>query len=354
MRLSFLLCFGLALSLDSLGAGKAPLPGQSFYEDNATYTDRVNDDQDWKIGTPASVGLDSKALESASSSFGRKSWSFSFLVVRKGTLAFERYFHKTTKRSSNNVHSASKSILGAAVGIAIDRGQIRSLDQPVSDFLAGAKPGITIRHLLTHSSGMQWKEDSTEYEIEKTPNWVNSILGLRYPDSPGSKWNYTTGGTHLLSAVITKATGSSLADYVRESIFRPLGIMDERWGADPQGVSSGGYNLFLTARELAKFGMLYLRKGEWNGQQVVPRDWVENSFRYHITPRAGSTYGLLWWQRKIAGQEVKFAWGYGGQMVYVVPALDMVVVFTTNTRGLDPNFEADSLLEKYILKNVRP
>lgn len=344
--------FLLTAESESRGAGKAPVSPYSFYEDNPTFTDPVNDDADWVTAPPGHVGLDERLLRQAGDAFGKKSWSFSFLVLRRGTLAYERYFHGTHKRSSNNVHSASKSILGAAVGIALERGELRSLDQPLAELLPGAKAGITLRHLLTHSSGMRWTEDSTENEIERRPHWVNAILALPY-GRPGEKWNYTTGGTHLLSAALQKATGESLASYTRRQLFAPLGIRDERWGSDPQGVSSGGYNLYLTARELAKFGQLFLQGGRWQGQQVVPRAWVEESFRAHISPRKGSEYGLLWWQRKIGGFDVKFAWGYGGQLVYVVPALEMVVVFTTDTSGRDPDFEGDSLLEKYVLRAAR-
>lgn len=330
-----------------------PSRAQSFYDDNATRLDPVDDDASWRFGTPGSVGLDKALLDQAAASFGAKWYSHSFLVLRRGTLAFERYFHGTHKRSSNNVHSASKSILGAAIGIAIAEGKLEGLDQPLADFLPAARPDIRLRHLLTMSAGIEWKEDDTEYELEKKPHWVDAILALPFPERPGEKWNYSTGLTHLLSAVIQKATGQSLASYARSRLLAPLGIRDERWGADPQGVSSGGCNVFLTARELAKFGQLFLQKGEWNGRQVVPRAWVEDSFRRHISPRKGSEYGLLWWQRKIGGHEVKFAWGFGGQLVYVIPALEMVVVFTTNTLDRDPNFEGDKLLEKFVLKAAR-
>lgn len=344
---------GFVMSVSAQGAGKAPIQPASFYEDNPTYTDKVNDDASWILSSPESVGLDSKLLKKAGDAFGKKSASFSMLVVRKNVLAYERYFHGTTKSSSNNIHSASKSIVGAAIGIAIEKGFIRSLDQPIEDFLPQARGDITIRHLLTHSSGMKWTEDSTEYKIEKKPNWVDAILALQYPDKPGSKWNYSTGNTHLLSAILTKATGQSLAAFARAEIFSKIGIMDERWGQDPQRISSGGYNVYLTAREMAKFGLLYLNGGVAKGKQVVPAHWVDDSFRRHISPRPGSEYGLLFWQRNIAGHEVKFAWGYGGQLIYVVPSLDMVVVFATNTRGTDPNFEGDELLAKYIFSGTR-
>jgi CubicO group peptidase (beta-lactamase class C family) len=330
-----------------------PASAQSFYEDNPTFTDPVNDDPSWRIVKPSSVGLDARLLEKAATSFGRKRHSFSLVVLRRGGLAFERYFHGANRRSSNNVHSASKSILGAAIGIALHEGHLRSLDQPLADFLPGARADIRLRHLLTMSAGIDWKEDETEYEIEKTPHWVDSILSLPFPDRPGEKWNYSTGLTHLLSAVIAKATAQSLAAYVRSRLFTPIGIKDERWGKDPHGVSSGGYNVYLTARELAKFGQLFLQRGEWNGRQVVPSAWVDESFRHHISPRKGSGYGLLWWQRRIGGHDVKFAWGYGGQLVYVVPSLEMVVVFTTNTSGSDPKFEGDSLLENFIFKSAK-
>jgi len=334
--------------------GKQEIDTSSFYESNPTYRDSVNDDSTWTFSTPAAVGLNEKNLIKAADSFGKKSKSFSMVVVKKNALVFERYFHGANKQASNNVHSASKSILSAAVGIAIAKGFIRSIDQNVTDFLPQAPRDLTLRHLLTMSSGIDWTEDSTEYQIEKEKDWVQAILRLRFPDRPGEKFLYSTGLTHLLSAVISKATGQSLAAFARANLFQKIGIADERWGADPQGISSGGYNLYLTPREMAKFGRLYVNGGVWNGQQVVPKAWVDESLKFQINARAGSDYGLLWWQRNMNGHAVKFAWGYGGQLIYIVPALELVVVFTTNTRGVDPNFEADALLKSYILPAARP
>ena len=136
------------------------------------------------------------------------------------------------------------------------------------------KKKITLRHLLTMRSGLEWTEDSTEDQVEKAPDWVQAILGRPLASAPGTAYNYSSGNTHVVSAVLQKATGMSTCQFARRYLFGPMGITAEHWGRDPRGVFSGGYNLYLTPRELAKFGLLYLHGGKWNGRQLVPPDAV--------------------------------------------------------------------------------
>ncbi|MGZ3731595.1 MAG: serine hydrolase domain-containing protein [Bdellovibrionota bacterium] len=317
---------------------------QPFYEHNPTYRDPVNDDATWCFASPASMGLRPAPLEEAASLFGEEPYSFSLLVVRHDKLVFERYFHGADSRASNNVHSASKSILSAAVGIAVARGVLKGTS--LRTYLPETPRGVTLRQLLSMTSGISWQEDKTELQIEKEPDWVAAILARGFS---GHRFNYSTGNTHLLSAALGAASGVSLETFTRRNLFTPLGIDSEHWGADPQGVSSGGFNVYLTARELAKFGRLYLREGKWNGKQLVPRAWVRASLRKHTHAHDGYDYGYGWWLRKIRGVPVKMAWGYGGQMLFLVPSLDMAVVMTTNTAKFSPEFDGVELMRRYLL-----
>jgi CubicO group peptidase (beta-lactamase class C family) len=329
----------------------------SFYEDNPTYLAPLSDGGDWPIDTPESAGLRRAPLQRGADRLASLPQPLSFLVFRHGTLVWEKYFHGSQVSHSNNVHSASKSIIGALVGIALREGFLDRPDQSIADLLAndfkvGAKKQITLRHLLTMTSGLEWTEDKSEYEIEETSNWTQAILNLAQRDQPGSKFFYSTANTHLLSAILTKATGLDTCSFARKYLLDPMGMTVEHWGRDPQGFFSGGYNLYLTPRELAKFGQLYLKKGEWNGEALVPSDWVEASVKPSQTVDANRKYGYLWWLVDLQGHPAYKMWGYGGQFVYVLPSLDMVVVTTADTKSDHAELNGDEFLSTYVLPSV--
>ncbi|MFI6274793.1 serine hydrolase domain-containing protein [Streptomyces sp. NPDC050988] len=251
--------------------------GRTFYESNPTYTDPRDDGEDWSSTPPEEQGLDATILRRGLAKLGNNASLLSALVVRHDRLVAERYYRGGGAQRSNNVHSASKSILQALVHIAVAKDDIRSLDDPVIDYLpeyfANASPDkkkITIRHMLTMRSGLDWTEDSTEGTVEKTSNWVRAILGRDLVSAPGTTYNYSSGNTHVVSAVLQKATRMSTCQFAHQYLLGPMGITAEHWGRDPQGVFSGGYNVYLTPREMAKFGLLYLRDGRWGGRQLVP------------------------------------------------------------------------------------
>jgi CubicO group peptidase (beta-lactamase class C family) len=330
----------------------------TFYEDNPTYTDPVDDSAFWTISTPEDQDMDSGRLEQASTALAELPSTWSFLVIRHGALVFERYYHGSAKNQSNNVHSASKSIWGAAIGIAIDQGRIPGVDATIASTLParyGAAMGpetrtVTVRDLLTMTSGSRWEEDSTETEIQQTPDWVAAILGLPRAAKPGALFNYSTGDTHLSSAVLTSATRTTACEFIHQNLLAPMGIVAEHWGRDPQGYFSGGYNFSVTPRELAKFGMLYLDDGRWDGRQLVPADWVAESMTDQVDAGAPYSYGYDFWLRDIAGHRVAMAWGFGGQMIFIVEDLDLVVVMTTNTRDFaEDSFDGVSIVEDDVL-----
>ena len=329
----------------------------SFYESNPTYDDSST--VGWTTGSPESNALES-ALESVANDLAERPIMWSFLVVRSDAIIFERYFNGATADDSNNVHSASKSILSTVTGIAIDRGDLSGLDQPLSELLPdhtdgidADKAAINVGQLLTMSAGFEWTEDQSEYRLEDQEDWVRAILDLPLEDTPGESFNYSTAQSHLLSAALTEATGQSTCDYAHTHLLEPLGITAEHWGRDPQGYFSGGYNLYLTPRELARFGQLYLQGGVYEGDQLVPKAWTEAAVDPQINAGWGYSYGYLWWLWEPADEPIAIAWGYAGQLVYVIPDLDAVVVFTTNTRDYDIEFDAADLLEDTILPALR-
>jgi CubicO group peptidase (beta-lactamase class C family) len=340
------------------GTIQGPLSTNRFYEDNPTYTDPVDDSASWTISTPESQGMDSSGLERASTALADLPYTWSFLVIRRDALVFERYYHGSAKNQSNNVHSASKSIWGAAIGIAIDQGRIPSADATIATTLP-ARYGsamspetrtITVRDLLTMTSGSHWNEDTTETEIQQTPDWVAATLQLPRAATPGTLFNYSTGDTHLSSAVLASATQTTACEFTHKNLLAPLGVVAEHWGRDPQGYFSGGYNFYATPRELAKFGLLYLHDGRWNGTQLVPAAWVEASMTNQVDAGAPYSYGYDFWLRDIAGHHVAMAWGSGGQMIYIVKDLDLVVVMTTNTRDFtQDSFNGLSIIEDHVL-----
>ncbi len=328
----------------------------TFYESNPTYDDPEDRLGPYTVVSAAEAGLDEALLNQANQDLAGRPYVNSFLVFREGDLAWEQYFHGSGPQDSNNVHSSSKSILGAAVGVAVSQGLV-SLDDSVADHLPTEfgsqadprKADLTIRHLLTMTSGFAWIEDETEYRLQDEPDWVQAIVDLQLVADPGERFNYSTGNTHLLSAVLQAASGTTTCDYVHEELFRPLDIAAEHWGRDPQGVNSGGYNVYLTPRESARYGLMIADGGRWLGQQVVEESWVEDMLAQQESD-APYGYGYLWWMRDIQGYEVKIAWGYGGQFIYLLPDLDLAVVITTNTGDFDPWFyDAENILGNFVI-----
>jgi CubicO group peptidase (beta-lactamase class C family) len=249
----------------------------------------------------------------------------------------ERYYRGARRDRQVNIKSASKSVVSALVGIAIAEGRVRGVDQPVAELLAPRyrallaadprKQAITVEDLLTMRAGLQPTSFDNYGAWVSSSDWVRDALRRPLVAEPGGEMLYSTGSTHVLSAVITRATGTSTYAYARDRLFRPLGITLRPWQTDPQGIYFGGNEMRLTPREMLRFGELYLNGGRWGSVQVVPRAWVETS----VQPRtrsgwSGEEYGYGWWVKRSGAHRVFYAWGYGGQFVFVVPDLRLVMV----------------------------
>ncbi len=264
----------------------------------------------------------------------------SLLISLDGDLILERYFNGAGPNRSTNIKSASKSVVSALVGIAVDEGLIPGVETPISRYfpylkderLDPLKRTITIEDLLTMRSGLESTSGRNYGRWAFSKNWVRFVLDLPLTDPPGSRMNYSTGNTHLLSAILTKASGESSWEFAQQRLAEPLGFRMSSWSRDPQGIYFGGNNMALTPRQMLAFGRLYLDGGRFDGKQVVPERWVSKSFEPHgRSRRSRQLYGYGWWIREIAGRDAYFAWGYGGQYIFLIPDLNLVVVTTSST-----------------------
>ncbi len=263
----------------------------------------------------------------------------SVIVSRRGTVLLERYYNGARASRPANIKSASKSIISALVGIALDRKLLTSVRQPIGPFFTelaapsdAPKRAITIEDLLTMRAGLDGTSNRNYGAWVQSRNWVRFVLSRDMIDRPGERMEYSTGSTHLLSAILTKATGTSTWQFAQESLTRPLGFSLAPWMRDPQGIYFGGNEMVMTPLQMLAFGELYRNMGRAGGRQIVPEDWVRESFRPRTRSRFNDQrYGYGWWSREFAGYETVFAWGYGGQYIFIVPELHAVVVTTSST-----------------------
>ncbi|HET9358349.1 MAG TPA: serine hydrolase [Vicinamibacterales bacterium] len=261
----------------------------------------------------------------------------SLLASRRGELILERYFNGARATRDANVKSVAKSVISALVGVAIDRGLIPATETPIRTYFPelakdrdDRKQRITIEDLLTMRSGLESTSNRNYGAWVQSRNWVQHALAKPVFTLPGTEMEYSTGNTHLLSAILTKATGTSTWQFAQNALARPLGFTLPRWPQDPQGIYFGGNDMLLTPRQMLAFGELYLNGGRARGGQVVPSRWIETSFVPRGYSRiSGQRYGYGWWMRELAGHQAYFAWGFGGQYIVIVPALELVVVTTS-------------------------
>ena len=292
----------------------------------------------WKTATPESQGLDSAVLAEALDYIrARGVPAHSFLVVRNGIIVLEAYFYPYQGREVHDVASVTKSFTSAAVGIAIEKGFIKGVDEKVLSIVplvpSGSdrrKQSLTIRHLLTMTSGFECDTEGGEKALaamRHSKDWAAFALALPMRADPGSQFAYCSCNNHLLSSLVTAATGESLLQLAQKNLFQPIGIEDVIWPPDPNGLTHGWGDLHLHPRDMARFGLLYLHQGKWGDVQVLPETWVRQSSSESVTVRPGVGYGYSWWINT-ARPPIFEAVGRGGQRISVLPKDNMVVVFT--------------------------
>jgi CubicO group peptidase (beta-lactamase class C family) len=336
---------------------------------------------DWRTDAPADHGFQADELAEVE----RLATDYftgvrSVAIVRDGYLVYEYYREGVDPDDGHDVRSVTKSVIGALVGIALADGSIESLDATVGEVFADRLPahadhrmdGVTLRQLLAMTSGLPADDPGLGGDpkilgqVQQSPDWVRAILGVPLTADPGSRFAYSSATSHLLSALVADATGGSTLAFARERLFGPLGIDTSdvfdpavvgpptpeqieqydrarvAWPTDPQGYHFGMALLKLPTRDLAKLGYLYLNEGRWDDEQVVPADYVRASTSPGVSrPRGPVDYGWHWWVTRDDDERSFFARGYGGQLVHVNPALDLVTVVTSDTeapRGPDEDF----------------
>jgi len=264
----------------------------------------------------------------------------SLVIARDGEELVARAFRGPGLDTPVNVKSVSKTLIAAMVGIAIDRGLIEGVDQPVVELLGDRVPAdadprvkeITVDHLLTMRAGLERTSGPDYGAWVQSRNWVADALRRPFVAEPGGPMLYSTGSYHLLSAALTEASGATTLALARRWLGRPLDIAIPPWTRDPQGIFMGGNNMALSPRALLRFAECCRRGGVFGGERVIPERWLERSWRPRTRSRyTGDLYGYGWFIARAGRREVHYGWGYGGQMVYVVPALALSVIVTSST-----------------------
>ena len=264
---------------------------------------------------------------------------YSLLVSHRGEVIQEHYFNGKGPDNLANVKSVSKSIISALVGIAIDRELLQGPDQTIATFFPEElashreKGEITIGNLLSMQSGLATTSNRNYGAWVLSNNWIQFALNQPSYDRAGGRMIYSTGNTHLLGAIVARASGMDILQFARRHLFAPMNIHLAAWPTDPQGNYFGGNDMELTPRQMLAFGELYIQGGRKNDKQIISEQWIAASLQARVaSPRGqGRHYGYGWWIRDTAGYETPYAWGYGGQFILLVPEENLVVVVTSNS-----------------------
>lgn len=293
------------------------------------------------------------------------------VVLRDGRVVAERYFNGETEATLHDIRSAGKSVTALVVGIAIDQGKLHGPDDTVSAYWPESKGSaigdVAIRDVLTMRSGLAaFDEDpaspGNEDKLDAAPDPLLFLRSVPRADPPGSRYRYNSVTAYTAGVVVAKATGQSMADFARTSLFRPLGIRRWRWASDAAGYTKGQGNLSLTARDLAKIGEMVRGEGLYQGRRVVSARWIRDALAPKVSiadsdPYAES-YGYFWYSKaqQINGTSipVSFASGNGGNKIYVIPSRHMVVAVTSSAYGRGYGQRRSEEILKAVLATVRP
>lgn len=333
----------LAPLLAACGGGSSAADGRLTEVHRVVPTDIAPDD--WPTATPDSAGISPAVMHSFLQSGNDSAFLRSLLVVRNGVLVGERYYNGSRSSDLLEVESVTKTVTGLLIGIALRDGKLTSTAQTLGQLLPrqlANKPGsaaaaVTVRQVLMMESGLAWNE-ATQDALLNTPDLTALALGLAADTAPGSRWNYSSAVSHLLSPVLAGLYGMNEAAMATRYLFEPLGIKQSYWVLDAVGDNIGSFGLHLRTRDLMKIGWMSMQGGQWDGKSVVPAAWLAESQSnlmrvpladYGVLSNRG--YGNLWWTGAMGGRDVILGWGFGGQFMVLVPSLNMVVATAANT-----------------------
>jgi CubicO group peptidase (beta-lactamase class C family) len=320
---------------DLLAVDYTPLPGD-----------------DWEASTPAEQGLDPILVARVYYNAAEFETLYSLLVIKNGYLIAEDYFNEGSIDHKDRLQSVTKSYTSALVGIALDQGYLSSVDQKMLDFFPEIgdqitdprKEQITIQQLLQMRTGYPWEEtDPALWDDLLSGHYSPLIEEFPLVADPGTEFNYSNLSSNWLGIIVDRATGMNLKAYAEENLFLPLGVEAGEWGTDADGHNNGAADLHMTARDAARFGLLYLNDGVFDGNQIVPADWVHDSLQRYsedINVTGGFPanwglsfrdigYGYQWWSASVGDHHFDYAMGHGGQMIALLNEFDMVIVTTS-------------------------
>lgn len=296
----------------------------------------------WQKDTPENHNMDSQFLNDFHNDLD-ETQVYTSLIIKDDVIIDEYYKDGYDQDSVFTLQSCSKSITSTLIGIAIDQGFIDGTDVPISQYFPQIEQysnenlkNITIWHLLTHTSGLDISDNAIWDNWRASDDWVEYALSRPSVSAPGEVFDYSTAGTHLLTAILEKATGMSAYDFGKKYLFDPMGMTSVKCETAPEGTSDGGNGFAMNIYDMAKIGKLYLDAGKWQGRQLVSAQWIQEATSLQYKRSTGSAdYGYQWWVRTFGDKnyDAFFAQGHAGQYIFVVPEINLIVVFTSNHQG---------------------
>ncbi len=341
-----------------------PIEGTSTLTPSSTPAEATQE-QVWQSSSPEAQGMDSNVLVELLKSIENLSIDVHGLVVaRNGSVVLEAsvFPFSIYPDSRHNVYSCTKSVISILIGIAIDKGYIEGVDEPILNFfpersvanLDARKESMTLEHLLTMATGLDCRDSylySWEglHQMRSSSDWAQYVLDLPMVEDPGTRFEYCNGSSMLLSAILQQTTGVSAFEFAMRHLFSPLGINNVVWPSNSQAISIGYSELELRPEDMAKIGHLYLSGGVWDGERIVSMEWVQVSTRKYIGATLQEGYGYQWW---VDDSGIFMGLGYGGQYLIVAPEEDLVVVFVSDLDEQD-FYVPEQLFNRFILPSIK-
>lgn len=308
-----------------------------FYscKDNGVGFDEIPEDTFWETATPSSQQMNEEKIQELESTLQEADGLYSFLVIRNGKIISETYLNGASGNALLHLRSVTKSVTGLLTGINIYNGPLESEDLLITDFFSEIPEGsgwenVKVYHLLNMITGMDWEE---ELDLQEYENHLNNPLLYIFSQpiiyTPGTVYQYNSTSSHLLSYIIQRTAGINPGNFAQSTLWNPLGVNGFNWETDGNGIERGGAGLELTARDLAKIGLLFLQNGEWEGQQMVSDNFINETLNNPLNLEDYSAFGErrnFWWTRKIRNTDIHYTDGYGGQVLLIAPEFNLIIV----------------------------